>query len=96
MMATCRQFASGANGDRTHDLLLAKQALSHLSYGPRRFESSGARLVCDEGHAAIATWATGVTQTLCAHWERPRLLVEIEVSRRLLLEPETIVLGRLL
>jgi hypothetical protein len=30
----CRQFASGANRDRTGDLLLAKQALSQLSYGP--------------------------------------------------------------
>ena|SRR5436190_20022929 len=32
--AICRHFASGANRDRTGDLLLAKQALSHLSYGP--------------------------------------------------------------
>ncbi len=28
-------FFSGANRDRTGDLLLAKQALSQLSYGPR-------------------------------------------------------------
>jgi hypothetical protein len=27
-------FAGGANRDRTGDLLLAKQALSQLSYGP--------------------------------------------------------------
>ncbi len=27
----------GANRDRTDDLLLAKQALSQLSYGPRMF-----------------------------------------------------------
>src|SRR5437588_11238496 len=31
---TYRHFASGANGIRTRDLLLAKQALSQLSYGP--------------------------------------------------------------
>jgi hypothetical protein len=29
-----RPFAGGANRDRTDDLLLAKQALSQLSYGP--------------------------------------------------------------
>ncbi len=28
---------NGANGIRTHDLLHAMQALSQLSYGPRRF-----------------------------------------------------------
>jgi hypothetical protein len=27
-------FSDGASRDRTGDLLLAKQALSHLSYGP--------------------------------------------------------------
>ena len=31
----CRHFSSGASRDRTGDLLLAKQALSQLSYGPR-------------------------------------------------------------
>jgi hypothetical protein len=31
-------LSSGANRDRTGDLLLAKQALSQLSYGPARFE----------------------------------------------------------
>jgi hypothetical protein len=30
----CRSSSSGASRDRTGDLLLAKQALSHLSYGP--------------------------------------------------------------
>src|ERR1700730_2774199 len=34
-------FASGANRDRTGDLLLAKQALSHLSYGPEMPSLSG-------------------------------------------------------
>ena len=29
-----RDFRDGASRDRTGDLLLAKQALSHLSYGP--------------------------------------------------------------
>ena len=29
------RFTGGANRDRTDDLLLAKQALSQLSYGPR-------------------------------------------------------------
>ena len=30
----CRHFLNGASRDRTGDLLLAKQALSQLSYGP--------------------------------------------------------------
>ena len=34
-------FAGGANRDRTGDLLLAKQALSQLSYGPRVLDSGG-------------------------------------------------------
>ena len=34
-----RDVAGGANRDRTGDLLLAKQALSQLSYGPARAES---------------------------------------------------------
>jgi hypothetical protein len=33
-----RAIAGGANRDRTGDLLLAKQALSQLSYGPWRRE----------------------------------------------------------
>ena len=44
--------AGGANRDRTDDLLLAKQALSQLSYGPapRRFSDiggSGRSCTCD-------------------------------------------------
>ena len=35
--------AGGARRDRTDDLLLAKQALSQLSYGPFRNQSSGIR-----------------------------------------------------
>ena len=35
-------YAHGASRDRTGDLLLAKQALSHLSYGPVTNESSSA------------------------------------------------------
>jgi hypothetical protein len=38
--AITRYFSSGANRDRTGDLLLAKQALSQLSYGPRAIESN--------------------------------------------------------
>ena len=37
--------AGGANRDRTGDLLLAKQALSQLSYGPRTAFRPGAQLV---------------------------------------------------
>jgi hypothetical protein len=33
-MPISRHFVNGANRDRTGDLLLAKQALSQLSYGP--------------------------------------------------------------
>ena len=36
---TCRHFSSGASRDRTGDLLLAKQALSQLSYGPVAYGS---------------------------------------------------------
>jgi hypothetical protein len=42
--AECRYRASptgGARRDRTDDLLLAKQALSQLSYGPSRKQGSG-------------------------------------------------------
>ena len=35
--------AGGARRDRTDDLLLAKQALSQLSYGPDRNQKSGIR-----------------------------------------------------
>jgi hypothetical protein len=34
-----RHFADGASRDRTGDLLLAKQALSQLSYGPVAYGS---------------------------------------------------------
>ena len=36
-----RRKAGGANRDRTDDLLLAKQALSQLSYGPNNDGGSG-------------------------------------------------------
>ena len=36
-LARARRAAGGANRDRTGDLLLAKQALSQLSYGPEGF-----------------------------------------------------------
>jgi hypothetical protein len=36
-----RGKAGGANRDRTDDLLLAKQALSQLSYGPIKIGGSG-------------------------------------------------------
>ena len=41
-VACPRLFAGGANRDRTDDLLLAKQALSQLSYGPRLTSLSSA------------------------------------------------------
>ena len=34
MRTFCRAYVDGANRDRTGDLLLAKQALSQLSYFP--------------------------------------------------------------
>jgi hypothetical protein len=40
-MADSSHCASGANGIRTRDLLLAKQALSQLSYGPDSGSSLG-------------------------------------------------------
>ncbi len=52
----------GASRDRTGDLLLAKQALSQLSYGP----------------------------------DGPSLVVEVEVARGALLEPEPVVIRRVL
>ena len=36
-----RRKAGGANRDRTDDLLLAKQALSQLSYGPNKMVGLG-------------------------------------------------------
>ncbi len=49
---SCRPFVHGASRDRTGDLLLAKQALSQLSYGPSEpeFNRRGAEpsaLSCD-------------------------------------------------
>jgi hypothetical protein len=46
----------GADRDRTGDLLLAKQALSQLSYGPKtRWQTTGIRthLIPDPGHPAL-------------------------------------------
>jgi hypothetical protein len=40
-LAFTRTFLDGASRDRTGDLLLAKQALSQLSYGPVEPESNG-------------------------------------------------------
>ena len=70
----CSYFYSGASRDRTGDLLLAKQALSQLSYGPVGGESSRGRGLLDDGGLAV----------------------EVEVARRALLEPQPIVLGRVL
>ena len=42
-------FPNGANGIRTRDLLLAKQALSQLSYGPVRDECRGVDLGAEDG-----------------------------------------------
>ena len=51
-LTTTSYFSSGANRDRTGDLLLAKQALSQLSYGPA-------------GHSSL-TAASGLpTEHLC-------------------------------
>jgi hypothetical protein len=43
-MKIYRTFWSGASRDRTGDLLLAKQALSQLSYGPAGLEFTAPRL----------------------------------------------------
>src|SRR5215831_9319842 len=43
----------GARRDRTDDLLLAKQALSQLSYGPFRDQSSGIRDQVRKPHCLI-------------------------------------------
>jgi hypothetical protein len=75
---------SGASRDRTGDLLLAKQALSQLSYGPEETEfrevSPGAR----------GNRASGLEQTPTAR----ELFVEVEIARGLLLEPQALLLGR--
>ncbi len=51
-MPISRLFLSGASRDRTGDLLLAKQALSQLSYGPAR---------PSVGQSRLAQTASGVT-----------------------------------
>ena len=66
-------LASGASRDRTGDLLLAKQALSQLSYGPWR-----PSLTCGERRSSR------------------RSAVEVEVARRPLLEPQPVVIRRVL
>jgi hypothetical protein len=70
---------SGASRDRTGDLLLAKQALSQLSYGPR---SSNIRPLTQ-----LASLNTDDAE--------PPLLVEVEVARWALLEPKAILLRSL-
>jgi hypothetical protein len=72
---------NGASRDRTGDLLLAKQALSQLSYGP----------VISECRAT----ASSHTGRYAALYGCPGdcLLVEVEVARRPLLEPEALLLG---
>jgi hypothetical protein len=52
-----RKFVSGASRDRTGDLLLAKQALSQLSYGPEVTESNGAA----SNRARAAGYAPGAS-----------------------------------
>jgi hypothetical protein len=74
---------NGASRDRTGDLLLAKQALSQLSYGPAP-PSVGQR------------WPLGSPEESApGRPSRPvedGLLVEIEVARGALLEPEPLLL----
>ena len=48
-------LSSGANRDRTGDLLLAKQALSHLSYGPEKSSlSADLRRLCQPERLYLA------------------------------------------
>src|ERR1700756_5516439 len=49
---TTSEVSGGARRDRTDDLLLAKQALSQLSYGP--FQGSGNRSQVSEIRAAAS------------------------------------------
>jgi hypothetical protein len=54
--------AGGANRDRTGDLLLAKQALSQLSYGPGEFrENSWWWVWVDLNHRPHAYQACALT-----------------------------------
>ena len=55
----------GARRDRTDDLLLAKQALSQLSYGPIRF--AGCTFVPGKGKPAVKAGARSV---IC-EWASP-------------------------
>ena len=51
LVAGCQELeVGGANRDRTDDLLLAKQALSQLSYGPAPRRSGGYWWVWQELH----------------------------------------------
>jgi hypothetical protein len=49
---TCNRQSGGARRDRTDDLLLAKQALSQLSYGPFRDQKS---VIGDQDVASLMT-----------------------------------------
>ncbi len=60
-------FVDGASRNRTGDLVLAKHALSQLSYGPVHSE--------------------------CRALPGRSSAVEVEISRRALLEPELVVVG---
>jgi hypothetical protein len=75
--AICKEQDDGASRDRTGDLLLAKQALSQLSYGPAWGEctpeepsSEGRRRVpwrsCDRGLGhSIERWQQLATVARC-------------------------------
>ncbi len=52
------QPAGGARRDRTDDLLLAKQALSQLSYGPRQNAEGGNQLDGRRHNRAVASLST--------------------------------------
>jgi hypothetical protein len=75
---------SGANRDRTGDLLLAKQALSQLSYGPAELPK------------CIGAYTAGTRPRPHRAAVSPRSAVEVEIAWRALLEPQSIVIGRLL
>ena len=78
---TCGASNNGASRDRTGDLLLAKQALSQLSYGPAATECRAPTASQNNRRYSPATGAD--------------LLVKVEVPRRALLEPKTVLLGGL-
>ena len=75
-----RAFRDGANRDRTGDLLLAKQALSQLSYGPKCLKFNARSRSCPSRPVVPSAGSA----------------VEVEVLRRALLEPEPVVLRRVL